>query len=211
MIVDVPQGVTLNEVTVRLNNLDVTDLFATDGNGSLIGLIEGLAIGKNKLQAKAKGTGTATLQIVNHPLEGPVFSGPHEQPFFCQTETFEIYPGGETLGPALDENCSVLRRVDYVYRSTDGQFKGLDLTGDLPDDLALTTTTEGVDVPYIVRLETGVINRAIYQTAILDDPRFARTKPAGLGWGVERQVSLQLWRRLSRGLVCAGGHHRRCS
>jgi hypothetical protein len=168
--VDVPPVVALDEVTVRLDGVDVTDLFAADGSGGLIGLIEGLSIGKNLLQAKAKGAGTATLQLVNHPLEGPVFSGPHEQPFFCQTQSFEIYEGGETLGPALDENCSVPRRVDYVYRSTDGQFKGLDLTGDLPDDLASTTTTEGVDVPYIVRLETGVINRAIYQTAILDDP-----------------------------------------
>jgi hypothetical protein len=167
--VDVPPGVALDEVTLRLDGVDVTDLFAADGSGGLIGLIEGMAIGKNLLQAKAKGAGTATLQLVNHPLEGPVFSGPHEQPFFCQTQSFEVYPGGETLGPALDENCSVPRRVDYVYRSTGGQFKGLDLTGDLPDDLASTTTTEGVDVPYIVRVETGVINRAIYQTAILDD------------------------------------------
>jgi hypothetical protein len=28
-------------------------------------------------------------------------------------------------------------------------------------------------VPYVVRLETGVINRAIYQIAILDDPNVA--------------------------------------
>ena len=82
MHVDVPPGVALDEVTVRLNGVDVSDLFVADGNGGLIGLIEGLATGKNMLQAKAKGAGTATLQLVNHPLEGPVFSGPHEAAVF---------------------------------------------------------------------------------------------------------------------------------
>ena len=33
-----------------------------------------------------------------------------------------------------------------------------------------TSTSEGKTVPYIVRVETGTINRAIYQTAILSDP-----------------------------------------
>ena len=51
--VDVPTGVELDEVTVRLDGVDVTDLFAADDSGGLIGLIEGLAIGKNLLQAKA--------------------------------------------------------------------------------------------------------------------------------------------------------------
>ena len=39
-----------------------------------------------------------------------------------------------------------------------------------PADLRTTTTTSGATVDYIVRLETGVINRAVYQTAVLFDP-----------------------------------------
>jgi hypothetical protein len=56
--------------------------------------------------------------------------------------------------------------VDYVYRTTAGAFVTFDPAAPSPADLA--TTLSGV--PYIVRLETGTINRAIYQMAILDDP-----------------------------------------
>ena len=40
--------------------------------------------------------------------------------------------------------------------------------------VASTTTTTGVTVPYIVRVERGTINRGIYDIAVLFDP----TKPA---------------------------------
>ena len=36
--------------------------------------------------------------------------------------------------------------------------------------MAETTTTDGKRVPYIVRVETGTIDRAIYQIAVLFDP-----------------------------------------
>ena len=36
-----------------------------------------------------------------------------------------------------------------------------------PDDLAYTRTSLDVEVPYIVRVETGTINRAVYQIAML--------------------------------------------
>lgn len=88
----------------------------------------------------------------------------------CQTEEFKLSAGG-TLGPPLDENCSVQTRVDYLYRSTEGgPLKPLPAPAARPADLARTTTMLGVDVPYIVRVETGTINRAIYQVAVLHDP-----------------------------------------
>jgi hypothetical protein len=55
----------------------------------------------------------------------------------------------------------------------------------LPPDVAWTTTSTGQRVPYVVRVETGTINRAIYQTAILHDPA-AEAEPGPLappkGW-----------------------------
>src|SRR5262249_24596981 len=42
--------------------------------------------------------------------------------------------------------------------------------GTTPADLAMTTTTEGLTVPYIVRVERGTINRGIYDIAVLFDP-----------------------------------------
>ena len=43
-----------------------------------------------------------------------------------------------------------------------------------PDLVASTTTTTGVTLPYIVRVERGTLNRGIYDIAVLFDP----TKPA---------------------------------
>ncbi len=39
-----------------------------------------------------------------------------------------------------------------------------------PDDLATVTTDQGVQVPYIVRVERGTMNRGIYDIAVLFDP-----------------------------------------
>ncbi len=40
----------------------------------------------------------------------------------------------------------------------------------LPANVATTTTSEGKTVNYVVRVETGTLNRGIYQIAILHDP-----------------------------------------
>ena len=87
------------------------------------------------------------------------------------TQNFPI-PGSTTqmLGNPLDADCSVATRVDYVYRSTAATFKALPAGTSYPADLVQTTTSQSKTVPYIVRVETGTIDRAIYQTAILHDP-----------------------------------------
>ncbi len=55
--------------------------------------------------------------------------------------------------------------------------------GPRPTDIAQTTTTDGRTVPFIVRVESGTINRAIYRISILDDPATSASvwKP-GAGW-----------------------------
>ena len=156
------------EIEILANGEDVTDRFrpGKDG-GRLVGLVEGLRVGPNTLEARLSGGGAATLTVTNHPISGPVISGPHETPFLCQTEEFELATGA-LLGPALDEDCSVETRVDHVYLSaTDGTFRPYAAGA---TDVARTTTLDGETVPVIVRVETGTINRAIYQSAILHDP-----------------------------------------
>ena len=128
---------------------------------------------------------TAEIDVTSYPITGPMISGPHEQPYHCQTEDFELVTG-EPLGPALDTACSVATRVDYVYRATDGTFKSLPTSpsGALPDDVSSTTTLDGVTVPFTVRVETGTVNRAIYENAILHDPRDPEPDPwmRSCGW-----------------------------
>jgi hypothetical protein len=151
---------------VTLNGVDVTSAFKS-GGGERRGLVEGLKLGTNVLKA-----GAASLILTNHPITGPIFSGPRETPFYCMTDKFPLPASKETLGAPLDADCSAKTRVDYVYRTKGGAFKPL-AAGAGPDDLAKTSTSDGKTVPYIVRVETGTINRAIYQTAILADPAVA--------------------------------------
>jgi len=174
-----PPTALLSSVRVTLNDSDVTSAFVPEATGhALIGLVTGLTNGKNVLEAATRNANpsfSGKLNLFNYPITGPIFSGPHETPFFCMTQNFRVPPGTTaqpTLGPALDANCSTTTRVDYVYRSnaSNPTFKPLPNPPAYPQDLAQTTTTQGKLVPYIVRVETGTINRAIYQTAVLHDP-----------------------------------------
>ena len=40
----------------------------------------------------------------------------------------------------------------------------------LPGDVATTTTLPGATVPFVVRVETGTMNRGVYQNVVLHDP-----------------------------------------
>ena len=158
---------------VTLNDHDTTGVFRAGSEpNTWIGLVSGLQLGNNVLRVRSKSpAGDQSLQLTNYPITGPIFSGPHEQPFFCMTQNFPI-PGSTTqmLGNPLDADCSVVTRVDYVYRSMAATFKALPAGTSYPADLVQTTTSQSKTVPYIVRVETGTIDRAIYQTAILHDP-----------------------------------------
>src|SRR5712671_5694065 len=167
--------VGLGDVRIELNNADVTALFKADSaSRSLTGLVTGLRLGENRLEVDGKrhGRGSeAELKLVNYPIEGPIISGPHEQPYACATQQFNLPAGLGNLGSALDANCSINRRVDYIYRTNANAFAQWPAGATTyPANMASTTTTLGKTVPYIIRIETGTINRAIYQITILHDP-----------------------------------------
>jgi hypothetical protein len=167
--VDLPAGTAAAAVRISLNGSDVTAKLRQDPGGrSLTGLVDGLALGPNQMVATS-GTTSARLNLVNHPITGPVLSSPQEQPFVCMTDRFKLLSGG-TLGRPLDANCSVATRVDYVYRAATGtDFKPLADAKAVPADAGMVTVN-GKQVPYVVRIETGTINRAIYQIAMLHNP-----------------------------------------
>ncbi len=166
-------------VGVTVNGDDVTGAFRPGHDRGLVGLVDGLTLGVNDVVVSvAADTPDQTFTLVNHPVEGPVFSGSHEQPFICETDTFELL-SGEMLGAPLDDDCSVERRVDYVYRSADdGALKSLPDPTETPADVATATTLTGDGVPYVIRIETGVINRAVYQIAMLHAPGAGDPTPA---------------------------------
>jgi hypothetical protein len=185
--VDVPAGVPLSDVAVTLNDIDVTAVFAPAATGhGLVGLVTGLSDGDNQLRAatqQANPSLKARLDIRNFPSYGPIFSGPRQVPWICET----VASG---LGPSLDEHCTVPTRYDWFYRTTAGTFQPLaSLAPPFPTDLAQTTTIDGRTVNYIVRVESGTINQSIYRIAILDDPTAPISNPwspggrkPGQGW-----------------------------
>ncbi|MDX2436843.1 MAG: DUF6351 family protein [Acidobacteriota bacterium] len=188
----VPKVTPLHQVEVLVNGVNQADRFAPiDGTQILTGVIDGLALGDNTVVVKQHGNGKglpepAVLTLVNHPIAGPVFSGPHQHPFMCSvqgnglgqplvddpTEGFPVFatdPGGnptdEIIGYSKD--CSADTLVTYVYKATDGAFKPYVPGEPRPADMAQTTTMDGLTVDYIVRWERGTINRFLYSIAML--------------------------------------------
>lgn len=152
-------------------------------------LVKGLNQGSNQIDAQL-GDSVARLMLVNYPITGPVISGEHQQPYLCLSDLAPMASGnmrrfalgnGEFLDVTeQDANCSVPTRIDYLYRPSDNagflplaDLNSMPDNNSMPDDVAMTVTSTGEQVPFIVRLETGAINRAIYQIAVLHDPRLS--------------------------------------
>ncbi|NUT33487.1 MAG: hypothetical protein HOV79_10465 [Hamadaea sp.] len=186
--VRVGAGVPLDSIVVRRNGADVTAAFAPDATGhALVGLVEGLSLGANEISARAHGAQHAKLTLVDHPINGPVFSGPKQYPFLCRTEQFglgqptvdnqsgqgmRVYAvnadgSKSTTVVGWSRDCFAPSAVDYLYRATNNTFKPLPAGGARPADIVTTTTLDGKTADYVVRRERGVINRFIYAVTML--------------------------------------------
>ncbi len=117
------------------------------------------------VRGPSAGERTAVLTVDNHPISGPIISGPHQEPFTCETDEVG-------MGPALDEDCFAPTQVQWFWRDQlPGDFHVLtDPCAPYPDDVATITTLGGARVPFVVRVESSVINRSITRIAVLDDP-----------------------------------------
>ncbi|OYU98805.1 MAG: hypothetical protein CFE45_15110 [Burkholderiales bacterium PBB5] len=156
-----------SKLVFLLNGQTIAPTMVSNG-GQVEGVVSGLRLGANTLLVRYVGPAgqnvTGAIQLTNFPVTGPVFSGPQLKPFECRT----VQSG---LGAPLDAQCSVATRFDYFYRSTAGALAVLaNPGGPRPADVARTTTSDGRNVPFIVRVESGTINRSIYRIAVLDDP-----------------------------------------
>lgn len=193
--VQVPAGADAATVKVMANGRDVTSAFSGAG-GTLTGVVTGLASGTNTLTVSAAGAKTAELTVKNSSRGGPVYSGPQRVPYICATpaaraaagSTPATMPSGLST-EAVDAECNIATEHFYFYKTTAANcslarpdpsppatapanacFKPYTPGAAAPADLATTTTDSGQSVPYIVRVERGTINRAIYELAVLADP-----------------------------------------
>jgi hypothetical protein len=179
-------GVNPAAVQVTDDGRDVTSAFALRPNGRFEGVVDGLGVGRNVLAARAPGATPAQVTVTNHPSGGPVFSGPQVQPWVCQEG-------------ALDEQCNAPASYEYRYKSSlTGQFAAYDPASP-PSDVATTTTDQGVQVPYIVRVETGYQDRDQYKIAVLWDPAQPWT-----AWSPQKQWNHKLL--ITHGASCGIDH-----
>lgn len=152
----IPPSADASTLKLDVDGRDVTNQVLLRDNGRVMGVVSGLALGDNKLTARLPDGRGAYITLTNHPLGGPVFSGPQIQPWTCS--------GGE------DAQCNRAPVYTYEYMSVaGGAFQAYDPASP-PVDVGTTTTDQGKTVPYIVRVETGAIDRDEYRIAALYDP-----------------------------------------
>jgi hypothetical protein len=101
----------------------------------------------------------ARLTVIDHPNGGPVLSGPQIEPWVCEAG-------------ATDKKCDKTPTYSYEYKSTDPTKSGFQSYDpkNPPTDVATTTTDNGHTVPFIVRVETGYMDRDQYQVSALYQP-----------------------------------------
>jgi hypothetical protein len=174
-------------VRVTLNGQDVTRRFARRDDGRFTALLEDLRLGRNTIAASARKRTGAKLTVTNHPNGGSVFSGPQIQPWVCQST-------------ATDAQCNQPPVFAYQYKSkATGQLQAYDAGSTPKEDVATTTTDQGVEVPFIIRIETGYQDRDQYKIAVLYDP----DKPWA-AWSPQRQWNHKLL--ITHGQSCAIDH-----
>ena len=158
-------GVT-DAPTVTVGDRDVSDAFTVDGE-TAVGLIDGLPDGESVVEAATPGGDTGSLTVVSHPVAGPIFSGPHLEPFACTTAE-------NGLGEPLDEDCSAATVVRWTYVTAAGETAPLPDPSQIPANVA-TTEIDGATVPLVIRTESGTIARGVYWLHVLDPDPSAET------------------------------------
>ena len=186
--VAVPAGTALSAVRVTLNGADVTSAFGPDpeGNHQLEGVVTGLPLGESTVEATVPGPGKAQrtraeLVLTNNPIQGPIFSGPHQQVFLCSRADHAANNG---LPPIPQSpTCETGTVVSFVYRSTTGAFLSYNpASPPAASAIAQTTTIDGRTVPMILRWERGVINRFMYSIMMLSPASQSTATPDLSAW-----------------------------
>jgi hypothetical protein len=149
----------------------------------LEGLVRGLQLGDNRLEVRHRNSGLRdAMTLTNHPITGPMFTGPQQTPFVCTTiqgavgrqplvdsatpPGNKVIVNGNVVGYSRD--CSIDTFVSYWYRrSSGGGLVPLPADGSRPADMGTTTLPDGRTVDFVVRRVVGSINRFLYSIAML--------------------------------------------
>ncbi|HVT65857.1 MAG TPA: DUF6351 family protein [Mycobacteriales bacterium] len=196
----VPTRSDLASVEVTLGSHDVTHQLTADrvqglltgvpalnrvglsrGSAALVGLVH-LTPGTHLLRATLSSGRRASVRVTDYADRGPMFAGKQVMPWFCNDQ------------PTRENRAACLVPTHYAYYylpsgsagvgnhpsvgapPSSSQFVAYNVQDPpSPGSIARTTTDEGVTVPYIVRVETGVVDRDTYQIAVLATPKQSYT------------------------------------
>ena len=140
----------LADLVVTRNGANVTSVFQPTAENPLrlLGVVAGLGIGENTISA----SNGNSLTVINHPVGGPVFTGPQIQPWACRNPD------------ATDAQCNQPAEYSWFYRSSNPSTPGLQPydPDSPPGDVAMTTTDNGETIPFVVRREAGYQARDQY-------------------------------------------------
>lgn len=148
--------------------VDFSDRFSADPDqpgrfvgviDSLVQALDGVEQGQIVLEASAEGS-TAEVTVTNHPTTGPLFSGEHLPLMECTIEEFGLEPS------TPEDGCEAPTEETWQYVDTGGEVHDLDDPSSPPDDVQLLDRG-GNEVPFVIRSERGVLNRAVYQIQTL--------------------------------------------
>ena len=171
--VNAPGSSVPSSARLMLNGVNVTSSLHPSGE-YLEGVVEGFNDGWNLLVLRANSSPLsvrALLPAKNHPIGGPIFSGPQQQPFVCTTARSGLgqpiidnqdmigipvaqedasgnyprdgrgYPTAAATIIGWSKNCAGNTRVQYMYRTTGGAFLLLASPGGPPPADIAMTTT----------------------------------------------------------------------
>jgi hypothetical protein len=157
--ITLPSHADAHGLTVRIGHRNVTHRFAFRSDGRFEGLLTHLHRGQNPVQAVLANGNGARLTLTDYPDSGPMFSGPQLKPWVCEQG-------------ARNKTCAMAPSYSYSYKSTDPAGVGLQSydPSNPASDVATTTTDNGHKVPFIVRTETGYMDRDQYQISALYQP-----------------------------------------
>lgn len=199
--ITLPQGASVSDMAADVDGIDVTSAFAARANGRILGVVKGLKTGANvltvRLQSLRKG---ARLQITNHDLGGPIFTGPQIQPWICATKSgtpTTVSVPGTTLSASVntrvsgldsdpvDAKCNAPVKYTYYYEpiAKIGSGCAVGIVGANPcfvaydpaarpadSQIADFTNDRGDKVKALLRLELGSADRSLYQVLAYFDP-----------------------------------------
>lgn len=176
------------DVEVTAGDTDVTEAFTPDPDDErrMVGLVDGLAEGETQIVASAAGE-SGELTVRNFPTSGPMFSGEHLDLAVCTTEVFGL------AASTPEDDCAAPTEVSWRYVDTSGAVNDLADPSVAPADAEMVEV-DGERVPFILRDETGVLNRAVYRITLFEPhPDASDTSEAAGETGEIGEIDTSAW------------------